>query len=113
MAKKNSQGTGGIVYSTDPSLVNADEADETVTLATRQQMLTIKHDAKHRAGKLVTLINGFSGTNADLEKLGKQLKSVCGTGGSVKNNEILIQGDHKDKILQWLHKNGYLAAKKI
>ncbi len=114
MAKKNLYRSSGIVYSTNPALINtAGGTEEIVTLPPRQQLLTVKLDTKHRAGKLVTLVNGFSGTTADLEKLSKELKSVCGTGGSVKNNEILIQGDHKEKALQWLHKNGYAAAKKM
>lgn len=104
----------GIVYSTNPAVVtNAGETEEIATLPATQQRLTVKLDAKQRGGKLVTLINGFIGTVADLEKLGKDLKSFCGTGGSVKNNEILIQGDNKEKAFLWLHKNGYSAARKI
>ncbi|MDQ6762698.1 MAG: translation initiation factor [Bacteroidota bacterium] len=113
MSKKKFVGTAGIVYSTNPTVVNvASEAEEVVTLPASQQCLTVKLDAKQRGGKLVTLVNGFTGAIADLEKLGKELKSFCGTGGSVKNNEILIQGDNKEKALQWLHKNGYSGAKK-
>ena len=78
----------------------------------KSSCLQVRLDAKHRGGKMVTLVEGFSGTEADLEKLGKQLKSYCGTGGSVKNNEILIQGDNREKILQWLIKNGYTKRQK-
>ena len=78
-----------------------------------KQLLRIKLDTKHRAGKAVTLITGFVGTNDDIEKLGKQLKNFCGTGGSVKDAEMIIQGDQRDKVLQWLLKNSYTATKKI
>lgn len=114
MAKKKLYVRTGIVYSTEPGVVgNESEAEDIDTLPAGQQLLTVKLDAKQRAGKLVTLVIGFSGSAPDLEKLGRELKSFCGTGGSVKNNEILIQGDNKEKVLQWLHKKGYAKAKKV
>ena len=114
MAKKKVYGITGIVYSTEPGVVkNGSGAEEIDTLPAGQQLLSVKLDAKQRAGKLVTLITGFTGRNADLEKLGRELKSFCGTGGSVKNNEVLIQGDNKEKALQWLHKNRYAKARKV
>lgn len=76
-----------------------------------RQPLRIRLDAKHRAGKAVTLIEGFVGTESDLETLGKGLKSFCGVGGSVKDRQIIIQGDQRNKVLQWLKKNGYTQAK--
>ena len=102
----------GIVYSTDVNL-KSEEKTEEHTLPVHEQLLRVRLDAKHRGGKLVTLIEGFSGTEAELEKLGKQLKSFCATGGSVKNSEIIIQGDNKEKILQWLIKTGYRKTKKL
>lgn len=60
---------------------------------------------------MVTVIYGFIGSEEDLETLGKQVKNYCGTGGSVKDGEVIIQGDHRAKILQWLKKNGYASAK--
>lgn len=103
---------GGLVYSTDPNFkTEAEQAAET-TLPPAEQTLRIWFETKHRGGKAVTIIAGFVGTTADLELLGKQMKQACGTGGSVKDGEALIQGDHRDKLLQWLLKNGYSKTKK-
>ena len=111
MSKKNKPDTRGFVYSTDPNF-SFDAADETQeTLAPAQQKLRIRLETKHRAGKAVTLITGFIGTESDLEVLGKQLKNFCGTGGSAKDAEIIIQGDQRTKILPWLIKNGYSQSK--
>ena len=75
--------------------------------------MIIRLETKHRAGKAVTLIEGFQGSESEREALVKKLKNYCGTGGSHKDNEMLIQGDQREKVLQWLHKNGYQKAKKI
>ena len=112
MAKKNKPDSRGFVYSTDPGF-KFDEEQETVnTLSPAQQKLRIKLDSRHRAGKAVTLIEGFIGKENDLQELGKKLRSFCGTGGSAKDGEIIIQGDQRDKTLQWLTKNGYNNTKK-
>ncbi len=114
MAKKIIKSLGGLVYSTDPCVkIENDMVEEPDTLSPSQQKLRIKLETKHRGGKTVTLIQGFIGKNADRESLAKQLKTICGTGGSVKDEEIIIQGDNRDKIIQWLLKNGYPGAKKI
>ena len=75
--------------------------------------MKVRLDTKHRSGKAVTLVEGFAGTVSDLEDLGRKLKTYCGTGGSVKDGVIIIQGDQRDKITQWLLKNGYAATKRI
>ncbi len=114
MSKKNKPDTRGFVYSTDPNF--AFQSEENLvqeTLPAAQQKLKVRLDTRHRAGKAVSLVEGFTGTNNDLEELGKKLKNLCGTGGSVKDGEIIIQGDQRDKILQWLLKNGYKQTKKI
>jgi translation initiation factor 1 len=111
MSKKKSTYTG-IVYSTDPNYqlpVNEDESP--VTLSPAEQKLRIRLETKHRAGKTVTVVDGFIGSATDREELGKKLKNYCGTGGSAKEAEILIQGDHREKVIQWLQKNGYKNAR--
>lgn len=114
MSKKKINSFGGLVYSTDPNFKLPDNtSDEQETITPAQQKLRIILDKKQRAGKAVTLVTGFEGKETDMEDLGKKLKSFCGTGGSVKDGEIIIQGDNRDKVLQWLQKNGYTAVKKI
>src|SRR4029079_6950978 len=113
MSKKNKPDSQGFVYSTDPNFKFEEESDNLETLLPAQQKLKIRLDTKQRAGKAVTLIEGFIGKEEDLEELGKKLKSFCGTGGSAKDGEIIIQGNQRDKVLQWLIKSGYKNAKKI
>ena len=103
----------GLVYSTDPNFkIEEDENLAEQTILPAEQKIKIRLDKKHRGGKVVTLIENFIGTNADKEDIGKKLKTVCGTGGSVKDGEILVQGDNRDKVLQWLLKNGFKNSKK-
>jgi translation initiation factor 1 len=99
--------TGGLVYSTDPNFSVEEQHEEQETLSIAQQKLKVKLDTKQRAGKVVTLVEGFIGTLADLESLGKQLKTKCGTGGSAKDGQIIIQGDYKIKVIGNLQKMGY------
>ena len=112
MSKKKPD-SRGFVYSTDPNFRFAEENENTETLSAAQQKLKVRLETKHRAGKAVTLIEGFSGTDEDLQELGKKLKTFCGTGGSAKDGEIIIQGDQREKVLQWLKKNGYSQTRKI
>lgn len=112
MSKKFKPDSRGFVFSTDPGFKFEDEQEQKETLAPAQQNLRVKLETKHRAGKAVTIVDGFIGTPDDAEKLGKQLKNVCGTGGSVKDGEIIVQGDQREKVLQFLLKNGYAKTKK-
>lgn len=114
MSKKNRSERNGFVFSTDPDFRFEEDAQPQLeTLEPAQQKLKIRLETKHRGGKTVSLIEGFVGSDADLQELGKKLKNHCGTGGSAKDGEIIVQGDHRDKILQWLQKNGYKQAKRI
>jgi translation initiation factor 1 len=114
MKKKIFSSSHGIVFSTDPSFVPPREDLPPIeTLAPAVQPLKILLDKKQRAGKVVTLITGFIGSDTDLQWLGKQLRNHCGTGGSIKEGEILIQGDQREKAEQWLLKNGYRQTRRI
>lgn len=113
MSKKNKADNRGFVYSTDPDFRFEQEPESVETIPPAQQKLKIRLDTRHRGGKAVTLVEGFAGKGEDLEDLGKKLKTFCGTGGSAKDGEIIVQGDQRDKVLQWLLKAGYKQSRKI
>jgi translation initiation factor 1 len=109
MAAKNKNKID-VVYSTNPNFqFQSDEEEEQTTLPAKDQNLRVSIDRKQRKGKEVTLITGFIGSEDDLNLLGKELKQKCGVGGSVKDGEIIIQGNHAKKILELLLKQGYKA----
>ena len=102
-----------VVYSTNPNYQYEEEFDEVqCTLPNNQQVLYVSIDKKQRAGKEVTLIEGFVGQEDDLKELGKLLKSKCGVGGTVKDGEILIQGNFRDKIIEILQKEKFGVKRK-
>jgi translation initiation factor 1 len=108
MARKNIPDKNGFVFSTDPNFVfpnSGSSSSETPPPA--KQRLRIVLDTRHRGGKTVTAITGFTGKPEDLEILGKKLKQYCGTGGSVKDGQILIQGDQTVKVRVFLQREGY------
>jgi len=96
-----------IVYSTNLNFEFEEETLKVVTLAPNKQRLTILLDTKQRKGKKVTLITGFIGSGDDLKTLGKQLKTKCGVGGTVKDGEIILQGDFRKKVNELLEKQQY------
>ncbi len=114
MAKKSRHNRKDIVYSTNPDFnYEHDGNDEsTETLPASEQRLKVYLDSKaKKKGKQATLVNGFKGSDEDIKKLGKLLKTKCAVGGSVKDGEILIQGDFRDKIVRILTGEGYSAKK--
>ncbi|HEY1030341.1 MAG TPA: translation initiation factor [Flavipsychrobacter sp.] len=112
MSKKHKGRPDGLVYSTNNDFYNDYPEEAAAETAPKdKQKLRVKLDTKQRAGKVVTLVEGFSGTEEDLEALGKQLKTKCGAGGSAKDGLILVQGDYKEKIIAWLRDWGYTQTK--
>ena len=97
-----------MVYSTNPDFkYQTGEEEEAHTLPNNKQRLRVSLDKKNRGGKVVTLISGFVGKSEDLNALGKYLKVKCGTGGSAKDGEIIIQGDVRQKVIELLTALGY------
>lgn len=102
----------GMVYSTSPDFnYSSDEESDPDTLPPAKQDLRVWLDRKLRAGKVATLIRGFVGSDADLQELARMLKVKCGVGGAAKDGEILIQGDHRDRVIEILTKSGYRCKK--
>ena len=98
----------GMVYSTNPNFsYEAEEETEQETLPKNKQVLRMRIEKRNRGGKVVTVIDGFVGTQEDLKELGKWLKTRCGVGGSAKDGEILIQGDLRPKVKELLLADGY------
>mgnify|MGYP001194718029 FL=1 len=110
---KNKKQRKNIVYSTNPDYTydfNDDVEQETLPIS--DQKLYVSIDRKNRGGKEVTLVEGFVGLDSDLKELGKFLKGKCGVGGTVKNETINIQGNHRDKVMDLLSNMGYLVKRK-
>ena len=103
----------GVVYSTSSEFDYKSDREETMeTVDPGKQMLYVSLDKKNRKGKAVTLVEGFKGSAEDLKALGKELKAKCGSGGSVKDGEMIIQGDFRDRIFTLLKEKGYGVKRK-
>lgn len=113
MTKKKLNSFSGLVFSTNPELMREEEPEHQESLPPAQQKLKVRLDKKQRAGKTVTLVEGFAGSEEELAELGKKLKTKCGAGGSAKDALILIQGDYKVKITAWLKDWGYTQVKML
>ncbi|MCO6496819.1 MAG: translation initiation factor [Chitinophagaceae bacterium] len=114
MKKKKRNNSSGIVYSTDPDFnPEPEEEQEFESVPEAEQQIRISLDKKQRAGKVVTLITGFEAPDDMIESIGKEIKKFCGTGGSSKYGEVLLQGDFREKALQWLQKRGYTKSRII
>lgn len=102
----------GVVYSTNPDYEYSDDSQEEAdTLPKNQQKLRLNMERAGRGGKTVTLVKGFVGSEDDITSLCKLLKQKCGVGGSVKDGEIIIQGDHRQRLVEILKKEGYTQTK--
>ena len=102
----------GMVYSTNPDFqFVTDDEPEAETLPKNQQRLRVRIEKNGRGGKTATIIAGFIGSEADLKELGKWLKGRLGVGGSVKDGEVLIQGDFKQRVIDLLKADGYTQTK--
>lgn len=111
MAKRRGEG-GGMVFSTNTDLMDRLLVAPVVeTLSPEQQPLVVRRDNKGRKGKVVTLVEGFVGKEKDLQELGKRLKVACGTGGSAKEGEIIIQGEVVSRVVELLRQWGYSKCK--
>ena len=111
MTKRNNN-KNEFAYSTNPDFYPVDGEEETpTTLPPDKQDLRVMRESKHRAGKTVTVVTGFIGKEEDLNQVGKLLKTKCGTGGTVKNGDIIIQGDFRDKIFMILTQAKYKVKK--
>lgn len=113
MAKKKLglEDLGGFVFSTNSDFQPDDVSSDISTLRPENQRLEAHYSSKGRGGKVVTVIKGFKGSDEDLNSLGKELRKKCGVGGSVKDCEIIIQGDVREKVIQFLKKDGYVIKR--
>ena len=104
-------GLGGLVYSTDPNVKLEPEKQEVEAPEANKQQLRIWLE-RVKGGKEATIIKGYQGPDEQLEAMAKMLKNKCATGGNAKDGIIIIQGDHRDKVLKILQDQGFKNTKK-
>ncbi len=112
MSKKSKQKKGGLVYSTNPDYNPASEDEDLLSQPLHHDRIRVVPEKKGRGGKTVTIIKGYKATAFQLGDLAKQLKQYCGVGGSVKNGEIMLQGDHVDKVVAKMKALGFRDTKR-
>jgi translation initiation factor 1 len=108
---KNLKNTNGIVFSTDPNFKFEQDSNEQETLPAAEQKLYVRLD-RLKGGKVATAIENYIATDADFNALAKELKAKCGVGGTAKEGEIILQGDHRDKVVGLLAAKGFAVKKK-
>ena len=111
MSKKSKKHREGVVYSTSSDFEYDDEQEEAETLPPQEQRVKVRTEKKGRKGKTAVVVDGFVGSDQDLKDLAKELKSACGTGGSAKEGQIIIQGEMRSKIVELLKEKGYSNTK--
>jgi translation initiation factor 1 len=107
--KMNLSDLGGLVFSTAGAIPQQEQ--EEIVMAIKDQSLRVWLEKNHRGGKIATVVKGFIGSEESLSELGRTLKTKCGTGGTAKDGEIIIQGDHRDKVVNMLSEMGYPVKK--
>ena len=108
---KGLESLGGLVYSTNPNYQSPSDSEEEAVIEPKDQDLRVWLEKNHRGDKTASVIKGFRGSDEALQALAKQLKNQCGTGGTAKDGEIIIQGDHRDKVVKLLQQEGYRVKK--
>lgn len=114
MAKKklgSLEDLGGFVFSTNDDFVPESDNESTESIDNNAQRLEVCLEKKGRGGKTVVIVRNFEGPEEDLNELGRNLKKYCSCGGSVKDWEIIIQGNLRDKVCAYLDKEGYSYKK--
>ncbi len=101
----------GMVYSTNPNFEYTDSTQEEQSISPSEQNLRVWLDRKLKGGKVATIVKGFVGSDSELKELARELKTKCGVGGAAKDGEIIVQGDHRDRVVEILIKSGYKCKK--
>lgn len=112
MGKGKQRKSDGLVFSTQPDWSPEEDDQPLDTVLPNEQLLYVSLNRKQRAGKPVTLVEGYEGAPSGLLELGRSLKQLCGVGGAVKEGCIMVQGDHRNRVVQQLESEGYRVKRK-
>ena len=108
---KNIKNNNGIVFSTNPDFKFEKENNEQETLSANEQKLYVRLD-RLKGGKVATIVENYIANETDLNELAKELKAKCGVGGTAKDGEIILQGDHREKVVLLIASKGFVVKKK-